>query len=91
MAAGVLELIVLVVFLVVPALLGYGSGSYWSAVLPGVALAAALAYYAGYEKGPVADEVDVIPGALVISSAVAVGVCLGAAALRRRGRRRAGG
>jgi hypothetical protein len=73
------------VVLLLATAVGYGTGSYWSAVFPTAALAAAVFNYAINPPSDLyRDEVNVWPGALIVLSAIAVIVCLAAAALGRR-------
>jgi hypothetical protein len=74
-------LAVVVLFVVVPCLLGYATGTPWIAVLPGMSLSAALATWAGTPR-PYTDEVDVLPFIWVVASAVAVVMCLAGALAR---------
>jgi hypothetical protein len=83
-----LGLLVLVVVVLLPWLIGYAAGNYWAALVPGVGLIVALANYLGSTPAH-ADEVDVQPFLWIAFSALAVLVCLGGAALRRRTSRHA--
>lgn len=79
------ELVTLALFVVLPAAIGYLSASYWTALLPGVSLAAAIVDYAT-DPPDATDEVDVSPGLWIAFSGVAVVICLVGAAARRRTR-----
>jgi len=81
------ELVALLLFVAVPFVLGYGSGSYLAALLPTASLIASVVNY-GVNPPAGTDEVDVIPGLWIGASVIAVTVCLGSAALARRTRRR---
>jgi hypothetical protein len=83
----VFELVPLVLFIAAPWALGYMSASYWAALLPAASLIAAVANYAS-DPPEGTDEVDVLPGLWIALSAIAVVICLIAAAVRRRTRRR---
>jgi len=84
----VLELVALILFVVMPGALGYLFASYRAALLPGASFLAALVNYAS-DPPAGTDEVDALPGLWILLSAVAVAICLAAAAVRRRARRRA--
>jgi hypothetical protein len=81
------ELVALLLFVAVPFVLGYGTGSYLPALLPAASLVASAVNYVA-NPPPGTDEMDVLPGLWILGSAIAVTVCLGGAALTRRSRRR---
>jgi hypothetical protein len=81
------EMVALLLFVAVPFVLGYGTGSYLAALLPAASLIASVVNY-GVNPPAGTDEVDVLPGLWIAASAIAVTVCLGGAALARRSRRR---
>ena len=84
----VFELVTLILFVGLPLALGFGTGSYWAALLPAASLVTAVVSYVA-DPPAGTDEVDVLPGLWIAFSAVGVLVCLGGAARRRRSRRRA--
>jgi O-antigen/teichoic acid export membrane protein len=84
----VFELIALVVFVVVPWLIGYGSASWWTLLLPAASLVAAVVTYLVHPPGHT-DEVDVEYGLWILGSIVAVVACVVAIVVRRRRRARA--
>jgi hypothetical protein len=81
------EVVALMLFVAVPFVLGYGTGSYLAALLPAASLVASVVNY-GLNPPPGTDEVDVLPGLWIAASAIAVTVCLSGAVLARRTRRR---
>ena len=85
-----LDLLAILVFIAFPFGLGWFTRSYLAAILPLTSLVAAIVNYATYSfEGP-PDEVDVLPGAWVVLSAIALVVALGGAALARRSAARDG-
>ena len=78
-----LEVVIFCVVGLVPWVLGYASGRYWAALLPGAILGAAILNLARSEPSQVSDEVDVWPGVLTVLFAIAVLVCLAGAKMRR--------
>ena len=78
------ELVALVLFVVLPAALGYISASYWAALLPAASLIAAVISYAS-DPPEGTDEVDVLPGLWIALSVIAVVISLVATTVRRRG------
>jgi hypothetical protein len=84
-----LELVLLVLFVGVPWVLGYGTARYWAALVPaGALLVAVLSFAAAPAPGEYPDEVDAWAGLWIVFSGLAVVVCLAGAAVRRRSRRR---
>jgi peptidoglycan/LPS O-acetylase OafA/YrhL len=78
------DLIVLVVFVIVPWVIGFRSGRYWTAVIPGALCFAIVAMYVTNPPESTGDEIDVQPLVFLVSSVLGVLVCLAGAALRRR-------
>ena len=72
--------------LVVPWVLGYATGRYWSALLPGAMLGSAGLTLALSEPSDVPDEVDVWPGVLTVLFAISVVICLAGVRMRRKRR-----
>ena len=77
-------LIAVAAFVVVPWVLGFRSGRYWTAVLPGAVCIAIVAMHTLSPPERTGDEVDVQAPAYLVFSIVGVVVCLAGAALRRR-------
>ena len=81
MLRAVQDLIALVLFIALPFALGAGTRSYWSALAPLALLIFAIAQYRSYE--PRGDEIDVLPLAFMVGSALGVLVCLVGVAVGR--------
>lgn len=81
-----IELAAVVLFVALPAVLGYGSASYKAAAIPAVAVLAFGLLYA-LEPAGGNDEVDVLPGLFLAFSVLGVAICLAGAAHRRNRRR----
>jgi hypothetical protein len=79
------ELIGLVLFVLLPWLIGYGSGSWWTLLLPAASLVAAVVAYVVHPPGH-SDEVDVEYGLWIAGSGVAAVVCVVGILVRRRRR-----
>jgi hypothetical protein len=80
------EMVLILLLTAVPWGVGYVSGSYWAALIPGVLLCAAALELARRGASGT-DEVDVWPGVLTILCAVAVLLCLAGACFGRVRRR----
>jgi hypothetical protein len=82
----VTSLIVLALFFVAPFALGMRTRSNWSLVFPAVLFALAVWGYATFDQPPEGqgDEVDVIPGVMVIFSTAAIVLCFVGVLVGRR-------
>jgi hypothetical protein len=79
-----LELIALILFVVVPWIIGLATGSWWALLLPVASLVASVVVLVLYPPRQHSDPPDVFGILWVLGSIVAIVVCAVAILLRRR-------